>query len=192
MGQLHLCRGPRLHLFTHLELHPGILGTGFQARDTSDWFWFGKRGWSRTPSAVQRTKAMGIGLWETAEEVRNLVWREELEIPVRFEAQRALTSKGHMLFIILSRLDYTLKALWPLSQAPGSNYPGPHLPRRETASDSDSQPDCTLSKLSSSFWCEFKGIHVVEGTVAIDIQPPELHQCFMFYNCLDFDHPSAT
>ena len=36
---------------------------------------------------------------------------KELESPVRFEAERDLTSKVHMLFIILSRLDYTLNAL---------------------------------------------------------------------------------
>ena len=151
----------------------------------------GKTDWSRIPSAVGRTKVMGTGLWKQKEEARTFVWREELESPVRVEAERALTSKGHMLFIILSRLDYTLKALWPLSQAPGSNYPGPHLPRRKNGIWL-SQTDFTLTRLASSFSHELKGMQVVEGTMAVEIHPLGFHHCFMRYNSLKFDHQQLT
>lgn len=92
------------------------LGKGIEAESLQQW-------------EEQKSWELGCG---NSRRRRGLLFEgKELESPVRGEAESALTSKGHVLFIILSRLDYTLKALWPLFQAPGSNYPGPHLPRRK-------------------------------------------------------------
>lgn len=153
-----LCGEPGLHLFAHLELHPGILDTGFHGLeihliDSG----FGKRDWGSTPSAAGRIKAMGIGLWDTAGGGDELslkgrtgdscqIWGPESSDKQRTHAVYNLT---------LSRLDYTLKAL-----APGSNYPGPHLPRRKTACDSprltslspDSHPLSDMNRKECRWW----------------------------------------
>lgn len=120
---------------------------------------FGKRDWSRIPSAVGRTKVMGTGLWETAGGGEDFCLKgrtgESCQI---WGWESSDKQRTHAVYNLkLSRLDYTLKALWPLSQAPGSNYPGPHLPRRENCIWL-SETDFTLSRLSSSFSHELKGM----------------------------------
>lgn len=49
----------------------------------------------------EEQKPWELGCEKQQGDVRNLVWREGLEIPVKSEAQ-TLTSEGHMLFIIAS------------------------------------------------------------------------------------------
>ena len=124
MGQLHLCRGSGLYSFPFGALPRNPWYWISQIGDTSDWFWVWEKRLKQNPFSNGKNKSHGNWVVGNSRRRRGLLFKE-LESPVRFEAERALTSKVHMLFIILSRLDYTLNALWPLSQAPGSNYPGP-------------------------------------------------------------------